>query len=124
MLLPYPFAGPFDYARAATGWRSQPGDVVLVPLNRRAEIGVVWDAPACPGRGPSSPPVPALKPVDALLDVPRLPPRCAASSTGSPATRCPRPGEVLAMALRVNALQAQPPQPAGGLGRERGRPPG
>ncbi len=54
MLLPYPFAGPFDYA-VPTGMALQPGDVVLVPLNRRAEVGVVWDAPAgdCRCRPPS-----------------------------------------------------------------------
>ncbi len=41
-MLPYPFPGPFDY-RVAPGTDPQPGDVVLVPLNRREEVGVVWD---------------------------------------------------------------------------------
>ncbi len=51
VMLPYPFPGPFDY-RIPAGLDLSPGDVVLVPLNRREEIGVVWDgAPAtrsCP----------------------------------------------------------------------------
>ena len=52
VLLPYPFAGPFDYrvpeGLPRKGWRpgeAKPGDLVLVPLNRREEVGVVWDAP-------------------------------------------------------------------------------
>ena len=45
VLLPYPFPGPFDY-RVPPGLEPKPGDVVLVPLNRREEVGVVWDAPA------------------------------------------------------------------------------
>ncbi len=44
VLLPYPFPGPFDY-RVPPDCDPQPGDVVLVPLNRREEVGVVWDAP-------------------------------------------------------------------------------
>jgi len=44
VLLPYPFPGPFDY-RVPPDCDPQPGDVVLVPLNRREELGVVWDAP-------------------------------------------------------------------------------
>ena len=42
-MLPYPLPGPFDY-RVPAGMDPQPGDVVLVPLNRREEVGVVWDA--------------------------------------------------------------------------------
>ena len=45
VLLPYPFPGPFDY-RAPPGLEPKPGDVVVVPLNQREEVGVVWDAPA------------------------------------------------------------------------------
>ena len=44
VMLPYPFPGPFDY-RVPPDLDPQPGDIVLVPLNRREEIGVVWDAP-------------------------------------------------------------------------------
>ena len=57
VLLPYPFPGPFDY-RVPAEMTVQPGDVVLVPLNRREEIGVVWDGVPdprvkCPGAGSS-----------------------------------------------------------------------
>ena len=52
-MLPYPFPGPFDY-RVPAELTVQPGDVVLVPLNRREEVGVVWDPwDKCPtGSGP------------------------------------------------------------------------
>jgi len=40
VMLPYPFPEPFDYAVPAE-MDPKPGDVVLVPLNRREEIGVV-----------------------------------------------------------------------------------
>ena len=106
VLLPYPFAGPFDYA-VPDGMAPRPGDLVLVPLNRRAEIGVVWDAPF-------GDPVPAgkLKPIDTILDAPPMQADLRhfidwiASYTLAP------PGDVLAMALRVNALS--PPLPQSG----------
>ena len=44
VLLPYPFPGPFDY-QVPPDLSPEPGDLVLVPLNRREEVGVVWDAP-------------------------------------------------------------------------------
>ena len=47
VMLPYPFPGPFDY-RVPPDLDPKPGDVVLVPLNRREEIGVVWDSPPTP----------------------------------------------------------------------------
>ncbi|HEY2131714.1 MAG TPA: DEAD/DEAH box helicase, partial [Acetobacteraceae bacterium] len=100
VLLPYPLAGPFDY-RVPPDLSPQPGDVVLVPLNRREEVGVVWDSVA-PG-APQDDSVPAhrLKSVVAILDTPpmRAPMRrfidWIAAYTLSP------PGEVMAMALRV-----------------------
>jgi primosomal protein N' (replication factor Y) len=105
VLLPYPFPGPFDY-RVPEGSDPQPGDVALVPLNRREELGVVWDPPA---EGPPEPGAAAdrcipdhkLKP---LIGVVQTPPMGAdlrrlvdwmASYTLAP------PGEVMAMALRV-----------------------
>ena len=45
VMLPYPFPGPFDY-RVPPDLHPRPGDVVVVPLNRREEVGVVWDQPA------------------------------------------------------------------------------
>lgn len=43
VLLPMPFAGPFDY-RAPVDMDLQPGDIVVAPLGKRQETGVVWDA--------------------------------------------------------------------------------
>jgi len=107
VLLPYPFAGPFDYL-APPGTDLVPGDVVLVPLNRRQEIGVVWDAPS----GPSVPAA-KLKPVTARLDAPALPAASRRFVDWVAAYTLAAPGEVLAMALRVNALT--PPAPATGF---------
>ncbi|WP_419731190.1 primosomal protein N' [Lichenicola sp.] len=113
VLLPYPFQGAFDYAQPEA-LALEPGDVVMVPLNRRAEVGVVWDAPVGLPGDLATPPPPSvadakLKPVAALLDVPRMPESLrrfvdwVAGYTLSP------PGLVLAMALRTNASQPVPP---------------
>ena len=98
-MLPYPFPGPFDY-RVPAELAVQPGDVVLVPLNRREEVGVVWDgSPDRPEDG--GVPERKLKPVIAVLDTPLMRPDIRrlvdwiASYTLSP------PGVVMAMALRV-----------------------
>jgi primosomal protein N' (replication factor Y) (superfamily II helicase) len=103
VLLPYPFAGPFDY-RVPRDLDPQPGDLVLVPLNRREEVGVVWDSPPDHAVGDNR-----LKPVAALLDAPPMREDLRklvdwiASYTLAP------PGDVLAMALRVNALRPDTP---------------
>jgi primosomal protein N' (replication factor Y) (superfamily II helicase) len=95
VLLPYPLPAPLDY-RVPAELSVHPGDVVLVPLNRREEIGVVWD-----GAADSSVPDRKLKPLIAVLDTPpiREPLRrfldWMAAYTLSP------PGAVMAMALRV-----------------------
>jgi len=99
VLLPYPFAGPFDY-RVPHGMQLAPGDLVLVPLNRREEVGVVWDGEADGNVGDNR-----LRPVSSKIDA--LPMRqdlrrlidWIASYTLA------AQGEVLAMALRVNALR-------------------
>jgi primosomal protein N' (replication factor Y) len=100
VLLPYPFAGPFDYA-VPDGGAYAPGDIVLVPLNRRQEAGVVWDEP-------SGPPVPEsrLKPVTARLDAPPMPAALRRFVDWVAGYTLAAPGEVLAMALRINALTA------------------
>ena len=49
VLLAYPFPGPFDY-RVPAELTVQPGDVVLVPLNRREEVGVVGPRDSARGR--------------------------------------------------------------------------
>jgi primosomal protein N' (replication factor Y) len=107
VLLPYPFAGPFDYA-VPEGSGFVPGDIVLVPLNRRQEAGVVWDVP-------SGPPVSAakLKPVSARLDSPPLPAALRRFIDWVAGYTLSAQGEVLAMALRVNALV--PPAPTIGF---------
>jgi primosomal protein N' (replication factor Y) len=108
VMLPYPFKKPFDYS-VPTALDPRPGDVVMVPLNRREEIGVVWDAPPDP-----SVPDRKLKPLIAIVDTPPMGESLrrfvdwVASYTLSP------PGEVMAMALRV----ARPPAgPASGWSR-------
>ena len=104
VLLPYPFPGPFDYR--IEGEAPALGDLVLVPLNRRAELGVVWEPDGTPPVAENR-----LKPVAARLDVPPLPPDLRrfvdwlARYTLSP------PGLVLAMVLRVDPT---PPRPQPG----------
>ncbi len=104
VLLPYPLAGPFDYA-VPDGMDVRPGDMVLVPLNRRAEVGVVWDA----GQGD---PVPQskLKPVEAVLDAPAMQPALRRFIDWVAAYTLAPPGDVLAMSLRINALAPPVPQ--------------
>jgi primosomal protein N' (replication factor Y) len=106
VLLAYPFPGPFDY-RAPPQLALAPGDIVLVPLNGRQEVGVVWDAPSGPG-------VPAqkLKPVSARLDAPAMTAPLRRLIDWVAGYTLTPPGLVLAMALRVNALA--PPVPVAG----------
>ena len=80
VLLPYPFEGPFDY-RLPRGMTLAPGDYVLVPLNRREEVGVVWDGVADGSVGDNK-----LRPVSARLDAPPI--RCRKSATPPSAMRC------------------------------------
>lgn len=93
--LPLPLSRSLEYV-VPPNLAPQAGDVVVVPLNRREEVGVVWDTP-----GDSEVPEHKLKAVIAVLDTPPVvePMRrfvdWVASYTLSP------PGEVLAMALRV-----------------------
>ncbi len=115
MLLPYPFAGAFDYARPE-GLALAPGDIVTVPLNRRTERGVVWDRAVLPDdlAAPDAAPVAdsRLKPVSALLDGPRLPETLRRFIDWVAAYTLSPPGLVLAMALRAHT--ATPPAPTTG----------
>ena len=106
VMLPYPFPGPFDY-RLPPDLAVAPGDVVLVPLNRREEVGVVWD-------GPSDAAVPdhKLKPLIARLDTPPMAEPMRRFIDWIAAYTLTPPGEVMAMALRV-ARTAKRPAPAG-----------
>jgi primosomal protein N' (replication factor Y) (superfamily II helicase) len=95
VLLPYPFPGPFDY-RVPPGMNPKPGDVVLVPLNRREEVGVVWDTPA-DDRVPAH----KLKSVIGVLDTPPMGASLRSFVDWIAAYTLSPPGEVMAMALRV-----------------------
>ncbi len=100
VLLPYPFPEPFDYA-VPEGLDAAPGDAVLVPLNRRETIGVVWDAPAEPPARVL--PDAKLKPIMALIDAPPMIPTMRRFVDWVAAYTLSPPGEVMAMALRVTA---------------------
>jgi primosomal protein N' (replication factor Y) len=103
VLLPYPFAGPFDY-RVPPGMDPQPGDLVLVPLNRREVIGVVWDGEADGGVGDNR-----LRPIAAILDAPPMRADLRHLVDWIAAYTLAPPGDVLTMALRTNALTAEQP---------------
>ena len=66
VMLPYPFPAPFDY-RVPADLDPQPGDVVLVPLNRREELGVVWESTL-----DDEVPDHKLKPVAGVIDTPPM----------------------------------------------------
>ena len=106
VLLPYPFAGPFDY-RVPPELDPQPGDVVLVPLNRRQELGVVWDGPSDAGV-----PEHRLKPIIGVVDTPPMRPALRRFVDWMAAYTLSPPGEVMAMALRV-VRPATGPAPVG-----------
>ncbi|GBQ67404.1 primosome assembly protein PriA [Ameyamaea chiangmaiensis NBRC 103196] len=83
-----------------------PGDLVRVPLGRREETGVVWDAHTSvpPDFAPPQPPPVAtarLRPVVARVDVPPLPTGLRRFVDWVAAYTLSPPGMVLAMALRA-----------------------
>ena len=94
VLLPYPFPGRSTTASRRTG--PKPGDIVLVPLNRREEVGVVWDAPA-----DDTVPAHKLKSVVGVLDTPPMGDSLRRFIDWIAAYTLSPPGDVLAMALRV-----------------------
>ncbi len=102
VLLPYPFAGPFDY-RVPADLDPQPGDLVMVPLNRREEVGVVWDGPPDHSVGDNR-----LRPLIAVLDAPPMGADIRHLVDWIAAYTLSPPGAVLAMALRTNTLRAEP----------------
>ena len=97
VMLPYPFAGPFDYS-VPPDLDPLPGDVVLVTLNRREAVGVVWDA-ATDDRVPDG----RLKPIGGIIDTPPMRPALRRFIDWVAAYTLAPPGEVMAMALRVVA---------------------
>ena len=102
VLLPYPFAGPFDY-RVPPELDPKPGDVVLVPLNRREEVGVVWDAPA-----DEAVPAHKLKTVIGIIDTPPMGESLRHFIDWIAAYTLSPPGDVMAMALRVVSGNQRP----------------
>jgi primosomal protein N' (replication factor Y) len=102
VLLPYPFAGPFDY-RVPRGMAVAPGDLVLVPLNRREEVGVVWDGVPDATVGDNR-----LRPISGRIDANPMRADLRGLVDWIASYTLAAPGEVLAMALRVNALRPEP----------------
>jgi len=99
-MLPYPFPGPFDY-RIPEGLIPEPGDLVLVPLNRREEVGVVWDAPTVPSGHDKPVPEHRLRPIIAIIDTPPMRQDIRRLVDWIAAYTLSPPGEVMRMALRV-----------------------
>ncbi|MBV8458870.1 MAG: primosomal protein N' [Acetobacteraceae bacterium] len=123
VMLPLPLPGSFDYA-VPEGMEVEAGDVVMVPLNRREIIGVVWDAPSpatlraatpdqspgqaspASGRGELAPE--RLKPIVARLEVPPLGSALRRFIDWTAAYTMSPPGEVMAMAMRSITLEPMP----------------
>jgi primosomal protein N' (replication factor Y) (superfamily II helicase) len=102
VLLPFPFAGPFDY-RVPRDLDPRPGDIVMVPLNRREEIGVVWDGEPDNAVGDNR-----LRAVISILDVPPMRADIRRLVDWIAAYTITPPGEVLTMALRLSAYRPEP----------------
>ena len=102
VLLPLPLSAPFDY-RVPDGVAAEPGDLVLVPLGRREVIGVVWDAPPDEAVGHNR-----LRPLTGLVDGPPMRADLRRLVDWIAAYTLAPAGEVLAMALRTNALRPEP----------------
>jgi primosomal protein N' (replication factor Y) (superfamily II helicase) len=101
VLLPYPFPGPFDYA-VPEGMEPEPGDLVITPLNRRETVGVVWDGDPDPTLAAHR-----LKPLSAVLEAPRMRADLRRLVDWIANYTLAAPGDVLAMALRTNALRPE-----------------
>ena len=107
VLLPDPFPGPFDY-RVPRDLDPQPGDFVLVPLNRREEVGVVWDSAPDHAVGDNR-----LRSVVAVLDAPPMRADIRRLVDWIAGYTLTPPGDVLTMALRINALRPDAAPSAG-----------
>ena len=108
VMLPFPFPGPFDYG-VPSDLDPAPGDVVLVPLNGREQMGVVWDSQPDPNL-----PARKLKSVLAIVDTPPMRENLRRFVDWIAAYTLSPPGEVMAMALRV---ARQPVGPTNGWRR-------
>ncbi|HEY4250956.1 MAG TPA: primosomal protein N' [Roseomonas sp.] len=105
VLLPLPLADAYDY-RVPAGLQAAPGDIVLVPLGKREELGVVWDGDADPGL-----PERKLRDIAGRLDVPPMTASLRRFVDWVAQYTLSSPGAVLRMALSSpSALEAQPLQ--------------
>ncbi len=102
VLLPLPLASAFDY-RVPDGITAEPGDLVLVPLGRREVVGVVWDSPPDEAVGDNR-----LRPLAAVVEGPAMRADLRRLVDWIAAYTLAPAGEVLAMALRTNALRPEP----------------
>lgn len=116
VLLPYPFAGPLDYA-LADGVEAPPGTLVAVPLGRREVVGVVWDSAPDPAL-----PAAKLRTVSRVLDAPKMRPDLRQLVDWIAAYTLAPLGEVLAMALRPFVLEPAAPRRGWALGPGQARP--
>ncbi|MFT9160703.1 MAG: primosomal protein N', partial [Acetobacter sp.] len=106
VLLPLPFAGPFDY-KVPPHLPLALGDIVSVPLGNRRETGVVWETASLPADltpTDTQAPVAAsrLRAVAARLDLPPLPAELRRFVDWVAAYTLSPPGMVLAMTLRLH----------------------
>ena len=99
-MLPYPFPGPFDY-RVPNALTARPGDLVLVPLNNREEVGVIWDGPGVPTGDGKPVPEHRLRSIIAVIDSPPMRQDLRRLIDWIAAYTLSPPGEVMRMALRV-----------------------
>jgi primosomal protein N' (replication factor Y) len=108
-MLPYPFPGPFDY-RVPVGLTPEPGDLVLVPLNKREEVGVVWDGQGVVVAGDAKPVSEnRLRSIIAVIDTPPMRQDIRRLIDWIAAYTLSPPGEVMRMALRVLRPDSAPP---------------
>lgn len=110
VLLPLPLAGAYDY-RVPSGMQLRPGEFVIVPLNQREMIGVVWD----PEENPTEPPLPdkRLRPVIQPMPAPPMTESLRRFIDWVAAYTLSPPGAVLRMAMSVPAA-LEPPTPQAG----------
>ena len=117
VLLPLPLTGAYDY-RVPFSPTPLPGEFLIVPLNQRDMIGVVWDAPGTVG--PEAPaevakPLPdaRLRPITAVLPVPPMQASLRRFVDWVAAYTLSPPGAVLRMAMSAPAALEPPPSRAG-----------
>ncbi len=103
VLLPLPLPAPFDY-RVPGGMEVAPGDLVLVPLGGREAVGVVWDGEPDRAVGENR-----LRPISGLIEGPPMRADLRRLVDWIAGYTLAPLGEVLAMALRTNALRPEPP---------------